>query len=760
MVARTLRLTTLFAAYPIAGALVTLAGWAANVPRLADWDGDGIAQLPNNAVGVLVVSIALLCVVFRKPLAARTLGTFAAAIGAATLFEHATGVDLGIDRVLLFGHTWGQRGAVVFGRMGIPGATSLVILCVSGIAATIPRGRRLATAGGLVTIGIAMLAIIGYAFGANTLFAIPRVTAIASQTSTMLLALALALLAALPESAPMRLLFGDSGATLLVRRALLPVIVAPIVLGWLRLRAQDAGLIDTQFGTALLVLAVTAITVALLWWCASAIDDYERAMRRSRDRLAAILGSITDPFLTVDDEWRIAFMNDESKILLRGGDVGALLWDVLPSADAHDALRGAMTDRVAVEYEVFDPRLDVWFLLRAYPTESGGLAIHARDLTSRKRAEEALLAADRMKDEFLATLSHEIRTPLTAIVGWSHMLTAGGLDAREQQVAIEAIRSSARAQSQLVEDVLDVSRIVTGKLRLQRTMTELASVIDHAVATVTPAAEAKRIALRLRLDRTLPELFVDPERLQQVAWNLLSNAIKFSPEGSAIDVVLRGEDERIALDVIDRGPGIPADFLPHVFERFRQADSSASRPHAGLGIGLALSKDLVELHGGTISVRSEEARGSHFTVRLPMPANRRRSDVTGATTETSTAMLDGVRVLYVDDREDARVLVSTMLRQYGADVVPVASVDEALASLARRVPDVVVTDLATPRRDGYDILATLRAEAEWARVPVLALTAQARIDDEAQAARAGFRSFLRKPIEADKLAEAVAASVR
>ena len=882
------RISAWLGAYAAAGGLAALLGWVLNVRPLTDWFRQGMSQMPNNALLVFAAGVALILWSFGKRAISKALGAFVAVVAGATVFEHLTTVNLGIDTLLLF-RDWGQQGTVAPGRMGVPGSVALTII---GLTLALRREKqRLVVTGGLLTIGIAMLSLIGYLFGADLLFTIPKLTTIALQTTTMILALGAGLVASVPNRAPMTMLLGDSAAALVVHRALPGLVLIPLVLGWLALRGQKNGLFDVAFGTALLVFTLIGLLVALLWWSAAAIAEHEAAMRESRDRLAGILGSITDAFMTLDAHWRFVFVNEETERRLgrpRSELIGRSLWEVYPGGEGDELqtqLRRAMHQRISVEYEVFYPSWQRWMADRAYPTADGGLAVYSRDITKRKKAEEALReseqkflllfekaafgaavatlpdgrfvdvnegfekmfgfareevigrtsielginsdqpmrqraldqlvrdgyvrdlevtlrtksgeqrtfvnnltiielggephllstlqditdrkaseealrAADRMKDEFLATLSHELRTPLTAIIGWSQLLLDGGLDAREQRIALEAIRSSAKAQAQLTDDVLDVSRIVTGKVRLHRHPSDLAEVIDSAVATVRPAAEAKGIPLRLTLARGLPAHFIDPERIQQVVWNLLANAIKFSPQNTPVEVDLRGDGEQTVIEVIDHGPGIPRDFLPFVFERFRQADSSSSRTHAGLGIGLALAKDLVELHGGTIDVQSEEGRGSRFTVRLPQPAAdsdqplRPKASAAGA-----HALLDGVRVLYVDDREDARVLISAMLRQHGADVVPVESVDEAVNVLDREPLDVVVTDLAMPRRDGYDLLATMRSDTRWNQLPVLALTAQGRIDDEKRAQNAGFKAFLRKPIEPKELAAAVARAI-
>jgi PAS domain S-box-containing protein len=403
-----------------------------------------------------------------------------------------------------------------------------------------------------------------------------------------------------------------------------------------------------------------------------------------------------------------------------------------------------------------------WHLSRALPVrERDGEILMwigaSTDIHAFKEAEQVLRDADRMKDEFLATLSHELRTPLTSILGWSHMLLSANLPKAERLAGLESIRNSAKTQSQLIEDVLDISRIVTGKMRLEREPADLASIIDEAVSTVRPAAEAKRMPLTISLDRTLGRHFLDPMRIQQIVWNLLTNAIKFSPNGAPIEVSLRGEGSSAVVVINDQGPGISPDFLPVIFERFRQADGSARRGHTGLGLGLALVKELTELHGGTIKVESEVGRGTRFTVSLPLPALRQLDQEEKESSQMSGERpLAGVRVLYVDDVEDARVMVATMLRQYGAEVESASSASEALLALQRIRPHVIVTDIAMPDRDGFDLLQAIQSDASCSELPVVALTAQSGIDDERRAKAAGFRSYLRKPVDVDHFVSVLA----
>ena len=760
------RVAQLAGAYALTAALLALAGWTFEIRRLTSWDG-GASQMPNNAIAIASAGAALILWSLGRTRASTILGCFAAAIGAATLFQHLTGINLGIDTLVLH-REWGQKGTVAPGRMGLPSSTALLII---GVA--IVLRRRFAVTGGLLTIVISLLSLTGFIFRADPLYAIPRFTSIALQTATMLLALGIGLVALVPDRQPMSLMRGNSGAALLVRRTLPAIVLVPLLLGWLRMRGQEAGLFDTAFGTAALVLTLIILFATLLWWSAAAIAAHETALRVSEQKFerlfrkaafGAALARLPDGvFVDINEAFEQMFGFSRDEIIGKTTvELGINRQAAIRTELIDDLRRGGVirNQEITLYTKAGEARA---FLNNVTVVDIDGephLLSTIQDITERqaaaeslRRSAEALRTADRMKDEFLATLSHELRTPLTAIIGWSHLLLNAELDKHEQNVALEAIRSSAKAQSQLTEDILDVSRITTGKLRLRREHADVAKVIEAAVATVRPAAEAKRIPIRVTLDRAVPPLFIDPDRIQQVVWNLLSNSIKFSAAGTPVEVRLRAEGDEAVIDVIDRGPGIKRDFLPFVFERFRQGDSSSSRAYAGMGIGLALAKDLVELHGGRIEAQSEEGQGSHFTVRLHVPAagtqtvERRRGD--------SGALLEGVRVLYVDDREDARLLIATMLRQHGAEVRTCQSTGDALACIGNEDPDVIITDLAMPDRDGYDLLASIRADDRYKRLPVIALTAQGRVDEEARAVAAGFETFLRKPIESTELAAAV-----
>jgi signal transduction histidine kinase/CheY-like chemotaxis protein len=379
--------------------------------------------------------------------------------------------------------------------------------------------------------------------------------------------------------------------------------------------------------------------------------------------------------------------------------------------------------------------------------------------------------ANRLKDEFLATLSHELRSPLNAIVAWSHILLEPGLDPATVSRAVQAIDRNARAQTQLVADILDVSRIVTGKFHMSLGPVRLGDVIESAADTVRPAARARDIRLELAIDPTAGPVSGDAGRLQQVIWNLLSNAVKFAPAGGRVQVRLLDAGSGIELSVTDDGPGIDPAFLPYVFDRFRQADSSSTRRHAGLGLGLAIVRHLVELHGGTVEARNREDRpGAVFIVSLPRPqaapADRtpgesRAPTKAGAEVAPAAPSLENVSVLVVDDDDDTREAMAIGLGRYGARVATAASASEALGALERERPHVLVADIGMPGEDGHALLQRVRAlpAERGGATPAIALTAYASPQDRVDALRTGFQLHLPKPVTPAELATVVATLV-
>lgn len=379
-----------------------------------------------------------------------------------------------------------------------------------------------------------------------------------------------------------------------------------------------------------------------------------------------------------------------------------------------------------------------------------------REQHARQEAE----AANQTKDQFLATLSHELRTPLNAILGWASILSRSGYDQARVRHAVHVIERNARIQSQMIEELLDVSRIVSGTVKLQPTDVAVATVLQSALESVRPAADAKGVSLTCTVESPSVTVRGDARRLQQVAWNLLSNAVRFTPVGGQVSARLHGVDEAVELRITDTGCGISPEFLPHVFERFRQEDSSTTRAHGGLGLGLAIVHDIVELHGGTVEAVSDgEGCGATFIVRLPVAGSR--TEVDPPHTPAAVLRLSGARVLVVDDDADTREVLKTVLESAGAEVVLSASAGETRSAFVQAHPDLLIADIGMPGEDGYALITSIREmETGTSHVPAIALTAHTRPEDVEQALAAGFQLHLAKPIDSGRLVESVVALVQ
>jgi signal transduction histidine kinase/ActR/RegA family two-component response regulator len=386
-------------------------------------------------------------------------------------------------------------------------------------------------------------------------------------------------------------------------------------------------------------------------------------------------------------------------------------------------------------------------------------------LESERSARSEAERASRMKDEFLATLSHELRTPLNAILGWASMLRDNPTP-QDVSDGMEVIERNARAQTRIIEDLLDMSRIISGKVRLDVQRTDLATVVAGAIETIRPAADAKDIRIQAIIDPHAPPVLGDPNRLQQVFWNLLSNAVKFTPKAGRLQVSLERVNSHLEVCVSDSGVGINPEFLPYVFDRFRQADASSTRKHGGLGLGLAIVKQLIELHGGNVRVNSGGIdQGTTFCVTLPLAVlrtqaeddkeERRHPDAQQALPSDlkSQFQLRGLKVLVVDDEPDARALVARLLQSRDADVITAGSAAEALELVQKERPDVLVSDIGMPVEDGYSLIRRVRAlgPEKGGNVPAIALTAYARAEDRMRAVLAGFQMHVAKPAEGAEL---------
>ncbi|WP_437768522.1 response regulator [Sorangium sp. So ce281] len=524
--------------------------------------------------------------------------------------------------------------------------------------------------------------------------------------------------------------------------------------------------------------------------------EAERALRDSEERYRVIISALEEGITLQDERGVIRTANASAERIL-GLPMAQLVGSTMlgPSCKlvredgspfplemypSQIALRtGAPQSGVLLGLERPDGSV-LWLSVNAQPLRGtdgsvAGVVSSFFDITARKRAEEerqGLLAAaesarqeaeaaSHLKDEFLATMSHELRTPLTAVLGWVRMLRTGKLPEERRDKALETVERNAQAQAQLIDDLLDISRIMAGKLRLDVHPIELAPVIDAALEVVRPAADAKGVRLLSLLEPGVGAVAGDAGRLQQVVWNLLNNAVKFTPRGGVVRIRLDRADGSAEITVSDTGQGIEPAFLPYVFEQFRQAESGTTRRHGGLGLGLTIVKSLVEMHGGTAHALSDgEGRGATFVVQLPLAAppspdrGRRRAPLPCVSAGNDRPPeLAALNVLVVEDEDDTRELLVTMLEQCGARVTAVSSAAEALLAVKALQPDVLVSDVAMPGEDGYVLIRKIRAlpAASGGRTPAIALTAYARTEDRMRALRAGFNTHVPKPIEPAEL---------
>ncbi len=485
------------------------------------------------------------------------------------------------------------------------------------------------------------------------------------------------------------------------------------------------------------------------------VSDLQGKILQANDAVYTLLGFRTaevveqslSRFISVDETRE--FMAALREVVARGVTRNARLTprsvsgEIIPTTLNASALRdadGAVNGAIGILRD-----------MRAYEMVVGDLEESRRKLD----------AANRAKDEFLATLSHELRTPLNAILGWVRLLRSGTLDAAGASRGPEVIERNTRLLAQLIEDLLDVSRIITGKLRLDVGSIDLVSVIVAAMEAVQTAADAKGIRLETSLDPALGPVSADHSRLQQVVWNLLTNAIKFSSSGGRVELGLVAAGSHVEMTVGDAGQGIHPAFLPHLFERFRQANSSTTRVHGGLGLGLAIVRTLVELHGGTVAAASHgEGRGARFTVKLPAVARREDFAATPRPRAAATAYpsLDGLRVLIVEDDADTANVLDVLIAGCGAETRTVMSVADALELLGQWPADLLLSDLGMPGEDGYSLIETVRRQESTRggrALPAIAVTAYARKEDRERALAAGFNTHIRKPVEPEELLSAI-----
>ncbi len=771
--------------------VLTLLGWALSVPRLTDWDGNGISMFPNTAACAALSGLALLLLTAddRKSwrIVVRVTAGIVGLVGGLTLLEHLASVNLGID-TLLFHRSWGQRAAVAPMRMGPPASTSYLIIGTGLVLATDgPRGRRFASALAIAIVGIASLSLVGYWFGADYLFGAARFTGIAFQTSSVLAAIGIGLMASVPEHGLAAVLRRDDPGRIIVRRLLPPIIVIPLALGWLRVLGQEAGYFDTAFGTALLTLVMIAVLVGLLWWTAEGVSRQARLARAAEERIRESEARYRSLFevavygvLTIDERGIIESANPAAERLfgyssseMIGRNVSMLMPE--PYQGEHDSylqnyLRTGVRKIIGIGREVVGRRKDgsIFPVDLAVSEFALGACRHftgmVSDVTERKRLEqelqqlvEKMAQADRRKDEFLATLAHELRNPLAPIRNALELLRARPDSHTLIEQARTMMERQVRQLVRLVDDLLDISRITQGKVQLRKQRVELAAVVQSAVEAARPLIEARGHELTATLPPEPIYLDADPTRLAQVFANLLNNAAKYSERGGRIWLTAERRGGEVTVSVRDTGIGIAAEHLPRIFEMFSQIEPALERSQGGLGIGLALVRGLVELHGGTIEAHSAgSGKGSEFFVRLP--AIEAHAELTQEPPEADQEIrtVRPMRILVVDDNRDAADSLAVMLRMTGHKTETAYDGLEAVQAAATFRPQVVLLDIGLPKMSGYEAARHIRAQPCGKDMALIALTGWGQEEDKRRAFEAGFDHHLTKPVAADVLEKLLA----
>ena len=775
-----------FGLYGVVGGLISFAGWALDVPRLTDWFGKGISIQPNTTVAATACGAGLIAFAVGRLRAAQMLGGFVALIGAATIFEMATGVNLGIDALLTFGRTWGHTFITAPGRMGAPAAASWVLIGSAIVLAAWPKRPTVANirlhagapgAAGVATV-IATMSLVGYLFGASSLYAIPAATAIAMQTATFVLALSLGAILSVPEYGPSRLMYHEGMAGTMFRRMLPAIVLVPLVLGYLRLEGEKLGLYDLAFGTAARTVAEIAILILFVWLAAGDVNKAERDRRVAEDKLIeneALLRTVTEEAevgLVIIDRDQTYLYANRSYAEIIGVDqsqlIGRHVRDVLP--DVYEARIRDKVERAfngeTVQYELALPDRRQFVQVTYQPVWRDGLVerliVAIIDTTQRRLAEDALQQnraeleqEARRKDQFLMTLAHELRNPLAPI------RTAVDLMNRAPEVDTsrprEVIDRQLKLMVRLLDDLLDVGRIERDTLVLRKARMNLGTVVRHATEISQPLADQLRQRLVVNVPAQPIEVDADSARVEQIVANLVNNACRFTPANGRIEISVSRDGADAVVRVRDDGIGIPPEDLTRIFEMFAQLDTSTQRAQGGLGIGLHLVKRLVEMHGGTVEARSDGiGGGSEFVVRLPaaVPVVVEAE----APKAIGTIPVTPKRILVVDDNVDAAEAMSMLLSIIGHETRVAHDGPEALDAVAAYQPDVVLLDLGLPGMTGFEVCEKIRTLDGMQSTMVVALTGWGQESDRKKTRESGFDHHLVKPVDYDALADLLAKS--
>ena len=632
--------------YAIVGGALTIIGWTFEIHRLMDWNNSGITMKANTAVCVMLLGGALLFSNTKRHLPVVILAGFTTAIALLTLIQYIAGVNIGID-TLLFDEPPGSPATASPGRMGLPAITTFSLL---GIALILATGnlwmRRVAGWLGVTALLISALPLLGYIYGASQLYSVTRYTGIAFPTATIIAVLAIGVITSIREFGVIALIEGETAGAVMFRRLAVPIVILSLIVGWLRVIGQEAGLYDTAFGTAARTLAEIFVVIGLLWWTARGLN----------------------------------------------------------------------------------------------------------------RAEEKLRDADRRKDEFIATLSHELRNPLAPIRSAVQVMRYTGSGPGELAISRDVIDRQVTHMTRLIDDLLDVGRITQNKVELRKEPVDIGDAIRQAIETSRPLLEDSRHRLSVEVPPAPVYVDADPVRITQILANLLNNSCKFTPAGGVIELTAKASEREITVSIRDTGKGIPGDRLNSVFEMFAQVDGSPAGMRSGLGIGLSLTKHLVELHGGTIVASSDgEGKGSTFVVRLPRLTNLVEPAAPKKLASDSNEPVKR-RILVVDDNLDAAESMKMMMTLAGNDAEVAHDGGEAVERATAFRPDVILLDIGLPVMDGYDVCRSIRGESWGTGVYIVALTGWGQDEDRRKTAEAGFDAHLVKPVDPAMLMDMIANS--
>ncbi len=789
--------------------VTVLVGWVFQIEGLKRIYGN-ITMKGNTAICLMLLAASVWTLTIETESNYKVFGQVCAVtagiVGLLTLSEHVVGWNLHLDQ-LLFTESAGAPATMSPGRMGI---TSSSCFTLFSAALTLLYRRRAFSVAQILTMAAgfwALLANIGYAYGAQALFGIAKYTGIAFPTAIALLVLSISILGACIDGGVCAIVCEETTAGVMSRRLLVVAVVVPFVLGRLLVAGQRAGYFDLGFGSSLLVAAIILTFLLAIWRAAVRLRyaDQRRTLsedvakterhkaKRAGELLASIVESSEDAIISKTLDGIIDSWNVGAERLFEypaAEAIGKPITLIVPPERLDEEEMILQRLRQGKRVEAFETvrmsksgkRINVSLAISPILDDEGsivGASKIARDISERRQAElerEQLLAQERMlraeaenaarlKDEFLATVSHELRTPLNAILGWSSMLARAPHDKSIADRGIEAIQRNAKSQAQLIEDLLDVSRIISGKVRLDVQPVALSTIVKNVIESVQPAADAKEIQLRMIVDPVAENVKADATRLQQGIWNLVDNAIKFTPPNGSVTVRIERLDSMAQVTVTDTGEGISPDFLPYVFDRFKQADGTTTRRHGGLGLGLAIARHLMEMHGGAIEAESAGlGAGASFRIRIPLtpipftpPITAGPRSALSTSPPSNSVNLHGIRILVVDDEEDAREMLKAVLERFGADVAVAPSAQDALAVLLSWKPSVIVSDIGMPTEDGYALIGKIRSlpRSQGGDCPAIALTGYVRIEERMRALAAGYQMFVPKPVEIDELTSAI-----